>query len=81
MSERFRIMHSDRTKDIAWEMIASHAEQALLNHSQTLKRLHDRGGLSPSEAVAVLGNRQWRAMSVGDAEDELQELIKIWEHR
>ena len=45
---------------IPWKMIAPHERQAELNHSQTLRRLHERGGLSWSEALAVLQDRPWR---------------------
>ncbi len=42
---------------IPWAMIAPHEPQALHNHGQqSLATLARRGGLSPSEAVAVLLN-------------------------
>ena len=44
---------------IPWEMIAAHERQADRNHSQTLNRLHERGGLSWSESLAVLQDRRW----------------------
>src|ERR1700677_5152883 len=45
------------TTSVPWQMILPHEKQALLNHYQTLRRLHERGGLSPGEAVAVLEDR------------------------
>lgn len=47
---------------IPWDVIAPHERQAQANHSQSLTRLAERGGLSPSEAVAVLEDRAWRRM-------------------
>lgn len=35
-------------------LVTPHEQQALRNHSQTLKRLADRGGLSPEELYYVL---------------------------
>lgn len=45
---------------VPWEMMAPHERQADLNHSQTLKRLAERGGLSPTEAIAVIEGKRWR---------------------
>lgn len=43
--------------NIPWRIIESHEPQAKFNHDQTLKRLAERGGLSPMEAVCVLEDR------------------------
>lgn len=43
--------------NIPWALIQPYEEQAKKNHSQSLSRLAERGGLAPSEAVAVLENR------------------------
>lgn len=45
---------------IPWKMLVSHESQAMRNHRQTLRRLHERGGLSWDEALAVLQDRPWR---------------------
>ena len=37
-------------------------EQADRNHGQTLKRLAERGGLGPDEAIAIMDKRKWMAM-------------------
>jgi hypothetical protein len=68
---------------IPWDVIAAHDEQARLNHGQTLVRLAERGGLCASEAVAILENRDWRAMHIDDAEARLRQLIGpvIWRLR
>ena len=33
--------------------------QAIKNHRQTLSRLKERGGLAPSEAVALMLRKEW----------------------
>ena len=48
---------------LPWAVIAPHAEQALKNHSQSLERLAERGGLSCCEAAAILEDRRWAAIS------------------
>lgn len=48
----------DGPPSIPWEMIAPHEAQALTNHGQTLKRLAERGGLSPHEAMLVLKGKK-----------------------
>ena len=53
---RFPIMEGP---SIPWWFIASHEAQAKLNHDQTLERLAERGGLSPTEALAVLEDRRF----------------------
>lgn len=60
---------------IPWDVMAPHARQAWENHSQTLDRLAERGGLSLCEAVAVLENRRWCKMDQVDAERRLAEII------
>lgn len=48
---------------IPWAAIAPHERQAMRNHGgQSLRRLAERGGLSWTEALAVLTDREfpWR---------------------
>jgi hypothetical protein len=40
---------------------------ALSNHSQSLARLKERGGLSLCEAAAIIEKRRWRPMLAVDA--------------
>lgn len=63
---------------LPWDMIADHEKQAQNNHSQTLARLAERGGLSASEAVAVLEDRgYWHpALKDGEAHVRLYELLR-----
>lgn len=60
---------------IPWVVIAPHERQAQANHSQTLQRLAERGGLAPCEAVAVLEDRPWREMKQQDARYRLGRII------
>lgn len=63
-------------RSIPWELILPHERQADRNHGQTLKRLAERGGLSPCEAVAVIEDRDWRPMSDDEAIARLLELMR-----
>jgi len=48
---------------VPWEFLAPHERQAKENHGQqTLEVLCSRGGLDPSEAVAILRDRRWQEM-------------------
>lgn len=53
---------------VPWAMIAPHEKQAYLNHSQTLKRLAERGGLAASEAVAVIEGISWFKLKISEPE-------------
>lgn len=57
MMDLFPIMGGLFLKAIPLEVIAGHEEQALRNHRQSLKRLAERGGLHPIEAMAVLDDK------------------------
>lgn len=66
---------------IPWAMIAAHERQAQHNHSQTVSRLAERGGLSACEAVAVLQDRDYRRMTDQSAYATLAELVAAWNRR
>ncbi len=59
---------------IPWAMIAPHAEQAHLNHSQSLERLAVRGGLSCQEALAILDGLDWDERAYQTDEAAIEEL-------
>jgi hypothetical protein len=48
-------------------------EQAKRNHAQTLRRLAERGGVSPCEAVALAEGRRWKPM---EEEKALEALVE-----
>ncbi len=47
----------DCPKEVPFELLDEH--QAKSNHSQTLQRLAERGGLYPSEMIAVIAKRKF----------------------
>lgn len=63
---RFPILSTDRDKrlpkDVPWELVAPHEAQAQRNHSQTLERLAQRGGLSVREMWSVCHDRHWHPL-------------------
>lgn len=69
---------------IPWAMIAPHEARAQSNHSQTLERLAQRGGLSVKEALCVLKDYSFRhddpiwKMSAVAAEIELTRLVAVY---
>lgn len=56
---RFAHERAGCPRSIPWAMVAPHERQARSNHSQTLTRLAERGGLSARELVAVLTDRRY----------------------
>lgn len=78
MSERlFRVGDEVGYHDggIPWRVIEPHAKQAIRNHSQSLERLHERGGLSWCEAAAVLEDRPWHKMDKDQARQRVLEIV------
>ena len=63
---KFPILGS-RGQGVDWQLVADHGKQAYANHSQTVKRLAERGGLSWCEMDAVLHNRPWQKMDENEA--------------
>jgi hypothetical protein len=62
--------------DVPWRFIEPHEAQALRNHDQTLERLAERGGLCPSEMLAVVEDRRWVQMNERTALGILCELLR-----
>lgn len=58
---------------IPWELL--NERRADLNHGQTLQELARRGGLSVTEALAVIENRPWHRMEVAVAVQKLEHLV------
>ena len=56
---------------IPWSLIAPCEAQAQRNHSQSLKRLAERGGLDMGEAVAVMSGKSYREIQQPDTESFL----------
>jgi hypothetical protein len=65
----------DSPKSVPWSFMEGHAEQAMENHSQTLERLAERGGLSPLEMYLVVSNKSWSERDFETNEAALSWLI------
>ena len=70
MDKEFPILKSNG-ETIPWESIASHKAQALINHGQSLEKLVSRGGLSWCEALAILRDSKFIAMSEEEAKEKV----------
>jgi len=58
-------------------ILRDHEKQVLKNHGgQSLDTLNARGGLDPSELVAILEDRSWKEMSSNAAFDTLRLILK-----
>lgn len=62
-----RRKYPDCPASVPWEFLAPHEERAKRNHSQTLTRLAERGGLSPGEMMAIVQDRCWSTLGRGPA--------------
>jgi len=61
--------------DVPWEFVAEHERQALSNHSQTVNRLAERGGLSLWELWCVVHDCAWPAKWTARAMGERSPLL------
>ena len=59
MENKFPILGSKPKEYIPLDIIKLHENQAIRNHSQTLERLAERGGLGWIEALCVLEDREY----------------------
>lgn len=59
MKNKFPILGTNPREYIPLDIIKPHENQAILNHSQTLERLAERGGLGWIEALCVLEDREY----------------------
>jgi hypothetical protein len=64
-------------RNVPWDFIAEHEEQCLTNHGQTAQRLSERGGLAPSEMVAVIERIRFRHMVRMTTDEEVQRLTAL----
>lgn len=68
-SGRYRVPRS-YPRAVPWDVVAAHEKQAWHNHSQSLKRLADRGGLGWSELELVLLDQAWDGLAFSLPRDE-----------
>jgi len=91
VSEEFPLLYQRRDEEplrrrmasLPWAFLAPHEAQAKRNHDQTLRRLAERGGLSPREALAVVEGRGLRHLftdktTEAEALDRLEAKLKEW---
>jgi len=80
-AEKKRMQDLDCPVEVPWRMIAAYEEQAELYTAQSLVRLAERGGLCPSEMVAVLENRDFDlGMSLDVAVSTLKEMLEAFKN-
>jgi hypothetical protein len=46
-------------RSVPWSVLAGHEDQAQQNHSQTLERLAERGGLGWDEMWCIVHGKRW----------------------
>ena len=46
-------------RSVPWDVVEPHNAQARKNHSQSVERLAERGGLHPIELVAVMEDKEY----------------------
>ena len=72
MTDRLFAIRDLEIPSIPWDLIGPHEGRALEAHFQTLDRIDRRGGLCPSEAVAVIEERAYRWMTPVEARQTLR---------
>jgi len=81
MDNKFPILGSNPKEYIKSDLIKPHENQALINHSQTLKRLAERGGLSWAEMLYILRDEPFNyriQLSETDARTKVLEIINLY---
>ncbi len=80
-AEKKRVQDLDCPHEVPWRMLAAYEEQAERYTAQSLARLAERGGLDPSEMVAVLENRDFKlGMSLDAAVSTLKRHLDTFKH-
>ena len=61
-SPQERTLYPTARRSVPWEWVVPHEAQARHNHDQSLKRLAERGGLSPGELLCAVHGQSLRAI-------------------
>ena len=76
MSKRMKIISSSRSREfsflphsVPFNWVEEHERQAQKNHSQSLDRLNERGGLSPNELLAIMLDMDFYALYDGKTQE------------
>ena len=72
--ENMPVMKGVNIKSIPMRLLQPYEEQALRNHSQSLQRLAERGGMDSSEFLGMVSGLRWSLLKVRP--DDEAELIK-----
>lgn len=73
--------HPTWPRYVPWGFIAKHEQQCFSNHSQTPKRLAERGGLSLQEMIAVVSDKGYREVpkwTNDEAAEWINSKVKEW---
>lgn len=74
----FPVLGSKPAATVPWAFIQAHARQAERNHSQTLKRLAERGGLSWGEIRLAIEARGLDFRLHPGAEGVVRAAVEVW---
>lgn len=66
---------------LPWALIAPHEAQAQRNHGQSLEKLAYRGGLSFSEAAAIMEDRKWSPIKWPDGSRDSRDPERVYLER
>jgi hypothetical protein len=77
MNEGFPLAPSS----VPWEFVAPFEAGAQRNHSQSLARLAERGGLSVYELLAIIENTRWKAVPPQEAVAKLKGYLSEFESK
>ncbi len=72
--ENMPVMKGINIKSIPMRLLIPYEEQALRNHSQSLQRLAERGGMDSTEILGMVRGLRWSQLKVRP--DDEAELIK-----
>lgn len=74
----FPIREDNDLQSVPWSALEAHAAQVETNHGKSLEELALRGGLTITEAIAVLEDRairSWERLPLNVARDKLRALV------
>ncbi|KKN03889.1 hypothetical protein LCGC14_1103200 [marine sediment metagenome] len=74
----YPVMGSHIFQRIPRTILKEHNEQAKKNHNQTLAELESRGGLDPTEILAIIEDRKWKDIDLQEADRQLAELVAAY---
>jgi hypothetical protein len=72
--ENMPVMRGVNIKQISMKLLQPYEEQALRNHSQSLQRLAERGGMNACEILGIIRGLRWSQLK--NHPDDEANLIK-----